>query len=108
MSLTQLALAGYTITIDDKGCTVSNGKFNIHSAIVNGLCWWGSHPTSDTTAFFVEAFHSKVALLEDWHQWLAHISKDALIKFRDNTFANLTISECEGNQSIQHCLLCEI
>ena len=39
MSLTQLALTGYTITIDRKGCTVSNEKFNIHSAIVNGLCW---------------------------------------------------------------------
>src|SRR5579862_635158 len=36
--LTQLVLAGYTIIIDHKGCTISNEKFNIHSAIVNGLC----------------------------------------------------------------------
>jgi len=65
MSLTQLALAGYTITIDGKGCTVSNEKFSIHSVIDNGLCWWVPHPTSDTVAFFAEAFHSKVASLED-------------------------------------------
>ena len=97
MSLTQLALAGYTITIDDKGCTVSNGKFNIHSAIVNGLYWWVPNPTSDTAAFFTEALHSKVASLEDWHQWLTHISKDTLVKFGDNTFADLKISECEGD-----------
>src|SRR5436305_4138710 len=65
MSLTQLPLAGYTITIDGKGCTVSNEKFSIHSAIVNGLCWWVANPTSDTAAFFTEAFHStsKVASL---------------------------------------------
>jgi hypothetical protein len=109
MSLTQLALAGYTITIDNKGCTVSNGKFNIHSAIVNGLCWWVPNLTSDTAAFFTEALHSKVASLEDWHQRLAHISKDTLVKFGDNTFADLTISECEGDHgSAQHCSSCEV
>src|SRR5579862_891275 len=109
MSLTQLALAGYTITIDDKGCTVSNEKFSIHSTIDNGLCWWVPNPTSDTAAFFAEAFHSKVASLEDWHQPLAHISKDTLIKFGDNTFADLIISECEGDHgSTQHCSSYEV
>src|SRR5947199_9711793 len=109
MSLTQLALTGYTITIDSKGCTVTNGKFNIHSAIVNGLCWWVPNPTSDTAAFFTQAFYSKVASLEDWHQRLAHVSKDTLVKFGDNTFADLTISECEGDHgSTHHCRPCEV
>ena len=109
MSLTQLVLAGYTITIDRKGCTISNEKFSIHSAIVNGLCWWVPNPTSDTVAFFAEVFNSKVASLEDWHQRLAHVSKDTLIKFGDNIFADLTISECEGeHSSAQHCSSCEV
>src|SRR5579859_5146914 len=109
MSLTQLALAGYTITIDGKGCTVSNEKFSIHSAIENGLCWWVPNATSDTVAFFAEAFNSKVASLEDWHQRLAHVSKDTLVKFGDNTFADVRISECGGNHgSTQHCSSCEV
>ena len=93
MSLMQLALASYTITTDSKGCTISNKKFSIHSVIVNGLYWWVLNSTSDPAVFFAEAFHSKVVSLEDWHQWLTHVNKDTLIKFEDNTFANLTISK---------------
>ena len=38
MSLAQLVSAGFTSVLNDKGCTVSNGEFSIHSAIINGLC----------------------------------------------------------------------
>jgi hypothetical protein len=37
MSLTQLATVGFTSVLNEKGCTISNGEFSIHSAIVNGL-----------------------------------------------------------------------
>ena len=91
------------------GCTVSNGEFSIHSAIINGLCWWVPNPTSDTIAFFASAFTAKSTSLEDWHQRLAHVSKDTLVKFGDNTFADLTISACEGDHgSTHHCRPCEV
>jgi len=37
MSLTQLAVKGWTSTINKGGCTVTQGDFSIHSPITNGL-----------------------------------------------------------------------
>src|SRR3979411_643180 len=110
MSLMQLALVGFTSVLNEKGCTVSNGEFSIHSTIVNGLCWWVPNPTFDTAAFFAKAFTAKTASLEDWHQRLAHVSKDTLVKFGDHTFADLTISACEGDNhdTKHHCSTCEV
>jgi hypothetical protein len=98
MSLTQLAMKGWTSTIRKDGCTVEHGDFSIHSPITNGLCWWVQTPTADTKAFLASTTKANVTL-NDWHERLAHVSKDTLLKFGKNAIEDLDIDSCDHSDT---------
>ena len=98
MSLTQLASKGWKSTLDQGGCTVTHGDFSIHSPITNGLCWWVQSPTDETQVFLASVTKSNVTL-DDWHERLAHSSKDTLIKFGSSAIEDFDINECNDSDA---------
>jgi hypothetical protein len=102
MSLNTLALDDINSTITRHSCTVSDGVFNIHSPIKNGLCVWSqyeSHSKSDSemgghNALFA-AIAQKKTSLTDLHERLGHYSKNSLLKHGENAIADLNIDPTE-------------
>src|SRR5579859_3985175 len=90
MALNQLALLGWTSTITKNGCTVSEGNFNIHSPIVNGLCTWCQTgvPHEGANSLFAGIAPKKLSL-NDWHEHLGHVSKNTLLKFGKSAIEDL-------------------
>ena len=110
MALNQLALLGWTSTITIDGCTVSDGNFNIHSAIKNGLCVWsqsGVPHSNNANALFAGVAPKKLSVT-DWHERLAHVSKDTLIKFGESAIEDLDlgIDEKSSDDQQQPCKSC--
>ena len=101
MSLTQLALKGWKMTLEKSGCTVSHDDFSIHSPITNGLCWWVHTSTTETNAFIASANRSNITL-DDWHERLGHVSKDTLMKFGTNAIEDFDIKTCDHSNDDNH------
>ena len=110
MSLNTLALRGWTSTISISGCTVSDGKFSIHSPIKNGLCMWSQTPEvlhADTGANALFAgVSSKKPSLKDWHERLCHVSMDTLLKFGESAIEDLDLDLDDANVDQEICKPC--
>jgi hypothetical protein len=95
MSLDILTLQGWTSTISKNGCTVSDGKFSIHSQIKNGLhmCVESDSRFLHTgpNALFAGVPISKKHSLRDWHEHLGHVSTDTLLKFGESAIEDLDL-----------------
>ena len=101
MSLNQLALLGWTSMITKNGCTVSDGDFNIHSPIRNGLCVWGQSndsPAEDANALFASVAPRKPSLT-DWHDRLGHVSKNTLLKYGKSAFEDFDFDHIDTDKS---------
>lgn len=113
MSLNTLALLGWTTTIKKVGCTVSHGNFKIHSPIRNGLCIWGESRESsveDVNSMFASVMSKKLSMT-DWHERLAHVSKDTLLRYGKSAFEDFHIdlvdkseSEDQSNMPCKPCI----
>src|SRR5579859_5667748 len=107
MALNQLALLGWTSTITKNGCTVSDGNFNIHSPIVNGLCAWGQPgvPHEGANALFAGVVPKKLSL-NDWHERLGHVSKNTLLKFGESAIEDLHLDKSTSEDQSPPCKPC--
>src|SRR5205085_6020882 len=109
MSLNMLALQGWKSIIVKRGCTVSDGDFSIHSPIVNGLCFW-SESAETTEADQINGLFAgiipKQLSLTDWHERLAHVSKDTLIKFGESAIEDLDLgsTDSDPNEPCKPCI----
>src|SRR5579859_4444828 len=107
MALNQLALLGWMSPITKNGCTVSDGNFNIHSPIVNGLCAWGQPgvPHEGANALFAGVAPKKLSL-NDWHEHLGHVSKNTLLKFGESAIEDLHLDKSTSENQSLPCKPC--
>ena len=109
MSLNTLALVGLNSTITKEGCVVTDGDFKIHSPIRNGLCVWSEEGISVENGGVNRLFASivpKKASLTDWHERLAHVSKNTLLKFGESAIEDLELDPAERDDE-EHQTPCE-
>src|SRR5436309_13186209 len=98
-SITRATLMGWQTLFKGNGCTVTNGDFRIYSPITDNLCWWKSCPQH------ISAFSAISCMLDDWHERLAHVSRDAILSFSDKVDG---VSMADGGHLGEDCEPCAL
>src|SRR5436190_4218765 len=99
-SITRATLMGWRSVFENGGCKVTHRDFQFHSPIRDNLCCWKSNPQRASSAFTAVS-----NMLDDWHERLGHVSRNAILNIKDKVEGLVVVKGGHLGEDCEPCAL---